>query len=131
MFDYERALARLPNWMLLLAILGASYEFKSAGPKGAAGFVIGAAAAWLNFRLIERAVNKIVRLSTEQGHSGQPVRAGTGVRIFLGFVVFGTLAFVTLRFTGFSLNAALLGFLVCPAAALAEIAYELITYGHS
>jgi hypothetical protein len=27
--------------------------------------------------------------------------------------------------------AALLGFLVCPAAALVEIVYELFTYGHS
>jgi|SRR6185437_5461190 len=127
MFDYERALARLPNWMILLAILGAIYEFKSAGTKGAAGFLVGATAAWLNFRLIERAVNKIVRLATTE----QPVQGGRGVGIFLGFVVFGTLAFVILRFTGFSLIAALLGFLVCPAAAIAEIAYELITYGHS
>lgn len=127
MFDYERALARLPNWMLLLAILGAIYEFKSAGTKSAAGFLIGAVAAWLNFRLIERAVNKIVRLASTE----QPVRAGRGVGIYLGFVVFGALAFVTLRVTGFSLMAALLGFLVCPAAAVVEIAYELITYGHS
>lgn len=127
MFDYERALARLPNWMLLLAILGAIYEFRSTGTKGAAGFLIGAVAAWLNFRLIERAVNKIVRLASTE----QPVRAGRGVGIYLGFVVFGTLAFVILRVTGFSLNAALLGFLVCPAAAVVEIAYELITYGHS
>ena len=128
MFDYERALARLPNWMLLLAVVGVIWEFRTASTKGAAGFLIGAVAAWLNFRLIERAVNRIARLSTTEQ---EKVRAGSGVRIFLGFVVFGTLAFVILGFTGFSLIAALLGFLVCPAAAVAEIAYELITYGHS
>ncbi len=78
-------------------------------------------------------------LSTESSAPGDRVDSGksahraAGVRIFVSvrFLVLGSLAFVILRFTGFNLTAALLGFLVCPAAALMEMVYELITYGHS
>ena len=126
--DYERALARLPNWMAVLGIIGTIIAGKYAGIPGAAGFLIGSVAAWLNLRLIERGVNRIVRLATsESGAVGQ----GSGVRIFIQFIVFAALAFVILRFTGFNLMAAFLGFLVCPAAAIVEIVYGLFTYGHS
>jgi hypothetical protein len=126
--DYERALARLPNWMIVLGVIGTGLAARCAGLSGAAGFLLGAVAAWLNLRLIERGVNRIVRLTAAEPGT---VRTGSGVRIFVQFAVFATLAFVILRFTGFNLMAALLGFLVCPAAAVMEIVYELFTYGHS
>lgn len=126
--DYERALARIPNWMVVLGVAGTGIAGRYAGLPGAAGFLIGAVAAWLNLRLIERGVNRIVRLASEQ--PGR-VRTGSGVRMYLQFAVFATLAFVILRFTGFNLKAALCGFLVCPVAVVIEIVYELITYGHS
>ncbi len=126
--DYDRALARLPQWMILLAIAGTAFAERYAGISGVAGFLTGTVAAWLNLRLIERGVNRIVRLVSA---SPGKVRTGSGVRIFAQFAVLGILAFVILRFTGFNLVAALLGFLVCPAAALIEMVYELITYGHS
>jgi hypothetical protein len=126
--NYERALARLPQWMMLLGVVGTGVAVRYAGISGAAGFLIGVVAAWLNLRLIERGVNRIVRLvSAAPGK----VRTGSGIRIFIQFAVLGGLALVILRFTGFNLVAALLGFLVCPAAALMEMVYELITYGHS
>jgi len=126
--DYERALARLPHWMVVLGVIGTGVAARYAGLSGAAGFLIGAVAAWLNLRLIERGVNRIVRLTAAEPGT---VSTGSGVRIFVQFAVFATLAFVILRFTGFNLMAALLGFLVCPAAAVMEIVYELFTYGHS
>jgi hypothetical protein len=126
--NYDRALARLPQWMMLLGIIGAGVAVRYAGISGAAGFLIGVVAAWINLRLIERGVDRIVRLASA---TPGKVRTGSGVRIFVQFAVLGSLAFVILRFTGFNLTAALLGFLVCPAAALMEMVYELITYGHS
>lgn len=126
--DYERALARLPNWMAVLGVIGAVIASRYAGVSGAAGFLTGAVAAWVNLRLIERGVNRIVRLVAAQPGT---VSSGSGIGIFVQFAVFATLAFVILRFTGFNLMAALLGFLVCPAAAILEIVYELFTYGHS
>ena len=54
-----------------------------------------------------------------------------GVRLFIQFILFVLGAFVILRLSGFNVIAALCGFLVCPAAVMLEILYELITYGHS
>jgi uncharacterized membrane protein AbrB (regulator of aidB expression) len=128
MADYERALARLPNWMILLGAIGTAIAARRAGISGAAGFLLGAIAAWVNLRLIERGVNRIVRLTAAEPGK---MHTGGGIRIFVQFAIFATLAFVILRFTGFNLMAALLGFMVCPGAAVVEIVYELITYGHS
>jgi len=126
--DYERALARLPNWMAVLGVAGTGVALYKAGVSGGVGFFLGAMAAWLNLRLIERGVDRILRMATAEPGK---VRAGSGVRMFAQFAIFAAIAFVILRFTGFNLMAALLGFLVCPAAALVEIVYELFTYGHS
>jgi hypothetical protein len=111
--------------MAVITLIGAPIVFRKAGPGAMSGFLLGAAAAWLNLRLIERAVNRIVRLAAAQP---ERVRVKSGVRVFAEFAAFAALAFVILRFTGFSLKAALLGFFVCPAAAIAEILYELFTY---
>jgi ATP synthase I chain len=126
--DYERALARLPNWMVVLGVIGTGFAAHYAGLSGAAGFLLGSVAAWLNLRMIERGVNRIVRLTAAEPGT---VTKGSGVRLFIQFFIFVALAFVILRFTGFNLMAAMLGFLVCPAAAILEMVYELFTYGHS
>ena len=110
--------------MVLLGIVGTGIAARYAGMSGVAGFLIGVVAAGLNLKLIERGVNRIVPEKVRTG-------TGSGIRIFVQFAIFATLAFVILRFTGFNLAAALAGFLVCPAAVLMEIVYELITYGHS
>lgn len=114
--------------MAVLGVIGTGLAARYAGLSGAAGFFLGSVAAWLNLRMIERGVNRIVRLTAAEPGT---VKQGSGVRLFLQFAIFATLAFVILRFTGFNLMAALLGFLVCPAAAVMEIVYELFTYGHS
>ena len=125
--DYERALARLPKWMLALALIGAVAAFLMAGLTGVSGFLLGALGAWFNLRLVERGVNRLVRaVSEDPGRE----RAATGYGIFIQFALFIALAFVILRFTGFNLKAAMLGFLVCPAAAVIEIGYELFDFRH-
>ena len=125
--DYERALARLPKWMLALGIIGTAVAARKVGLSGAAGFLLGAGAAWFNLKLLERAVDGVLRkMSAEPGK----VSAASGVRIFVQFAVFAAIAFVILRFTGFNLLAALLGFLVCPVAVLVEIVYELFSVSH-
>ncbi len=45
--NYDRALARLPQWMMLLGIIGTAVAGWYAGISGAAGFLIGVVAAWL------------------------------------------------------------------------------------
>ncbi len=114
--------------MIGLSVIGVVFEARVGGLQCIPGFILGCGAAWLNLRLIERAVNRIIRLA---GAESGKVKTGSGVAIFLQLAVFATIAFVILRFTGFNLMAAMLGFLVCPVAAVVEILYELFFYGHS
>jgi len=126
---FEQAIARMPRWILALAVVGTAVAGIFLGGAVAGGFLMGSIAAYVNFRMIERAVNRAARLSMEPGT--KPPGKGTGVWVLIQFggLILG--AFVILRSSGFSLTAAICGFFVCPAAALIEIVYELVTYDHS
>ena len=120
-FDFDRAIARVPVWIAVLGLLGTGAAWYGGGFRWAGPFLVGAAASYFNFRLIERFASSL---------STAPRKAG-GYGIFFLFVLFALGAFVILRSSGFSVGAAFAGFLVCPAAAIAELVYELSTYGHS
>ena len=126
--DFDKAIARLPAWIIALAIFGAAAAGFWCGIACAGGFLVGALAAYLNFRIIERTANRIARLAKE-GSTGTGGRTGLSLLIQFGIFVLG--AFVILEFSGFNMAAAFCGFLVCPAAAILEIVYELFKYGHS
>jgi hypothetical protein len=126
--EFDKAIARLPAWIIALAIFGAATAGFWCGIACASGFLVGALAAYLNFRIIERTANRIARLAKE-GSAGTGRRTGLSLLIQFGIFVLG--AFVILRFSGFNMAAAFCGFLVCPAAAILEIIYELFKYGHS
>lgn len=127
--DVDRAIARIPRWIVVLGLLGTGFAGRMGGAPYAGAFLVGAAAAWFNFRLIERAVNRLGRLASAP--DAKPAGKGTGVWMFIQFAVLVSGAFVILKYSGFNVAAAFFGFLVCPAAAIAEIVYELLTYGHS
>ena len=126
--EFDRAIARIPSWILGLAVAGAAVAGIWCGIRCAGGFLTGAVAAYFNFRIIERAVNRIARLA-KAGSSGKGGR--TGAALLIQFGIFVLAAFVILRFSGFNMAAAFWGFLVCPAAAILEIVYELFKYDHS
>jgi len=125
---FEADIARLPLWILLLALVGAASTGIFLGLRFAGGFLLGSIAAYVNLRLIERAVDRVVRIA---GAEGDKPGRGTGVWVFIQFagLLLGSLAI--LNVSGFSLAAAFCGFLVCPAAAILEIVYELVKYDHS
>jgi hypothetical protein len=127
--ELDRAIARIPRWIKVLGVIGAGFAGRIGGAPYAGAFLVGAAAAWLNFRLIERAVNRLGRLAAAP--AAKPAGKGTGAWMFIQFAVVVLGAFVILKYSGFNLAAAFFGFLVCPAAAIAELVYELLTYGHS
>jgi hypothetical protein len=114
--------------MLAVAVIGTGMAGRMGGVAYAGPFLVGAAASYFNFRLIEKAVNKLGEAA--KASPERPPRQA-GFWMFIQFAVFVLGAFVILRLSGFSLLAALSGFLVCPAAAILELVFELFTYGHS
>jgi len=121
--QFEAAILRLPRWLLGLAALGTIGLAAVSGISHAGGFLLGALAAYLNLRLIERAVNRVT--STEKP-TRKPARW-----LFIQFAGLVLGAFAIIKYSGFSMAAAFFGFLVCPAAVVLEIVYELVTYDHS
>ena len=131
--SFEHAIARLPRWILLLATTGTVIAGSFFGIAAAGGFIAGSIAAWVNLRIVERTVNRVARLSSEKDVKPDTPKpgGGTGAWLLIQFAVLVLGAFVILRYSGFGLAAAFCGFLVCPAAVVLEIIYELVTYEHS
>jgi hypothetical protein len=126
----EAAIARLPHWILGLAVVGTLAATIVWGFRIGGGFLLGSLGAWVNLRLLIRAVDRIGRL-TLNGNA-KDVRPGQrAVAVFIQLMALVLGAFVILRFSGFNKTAALCGFLVCPAAVILEIVYELLKYEHS
>ena len=126
----EAGVARLPRWMLGLAIAGTLAVTGVWGTGAGGGFLLGSLGAWVNLRLLIRAVDRIGRFAlTGNTKNVKPGQSGVVVFIQLMALVLG--AFVILRISGFNKIAVLCGFLVCPAAVILEILYELLKYDHS
>jgi hypothetical protein len=127
--DLDRAIGRVPRWIVVLGLLGTGAAGRFAGTTYAGAFFVGAAASYFNFRLIERFVNTLGRVNADG--SAKPARNSGGYWLFVQFAVFVLGAFVILKSSGFNITVGFFGFLVCPAAAMVELIYELLTYGHS
>jgi hypothetical protein len=126
----EAGIARLPQWMLGLATVGTLIVAIVWGIRAGGGFLLGSLGAWVNLRLIIRAVDRIGRLVVNGNTKN--VRPGQrGVVVFIQLMALVLGAFVILRLSGFNKVAVLCGFLVCPAAVILEILYELLKYDHS
>jgi hypothetical protein len=126
----EAGIARLPRWMLGLALAGTLAVTGAWGLRAGGGFLLGSLGAWINLRLLIRAVDRIGRLALN-GNT-KDVRPGqSGVMVFIQLMALVLGAFVILRISGFNKIAVLCGFLVCPAAVILEILYELLKYDHS
>jgi hypothetical protein len=101
------------------------WGFRSGG-----GFLLGSLGAWVNLRLLIRAVDRIGRLAVN-GNTKDVRPAQSGIVVFIQLMALVLGAFVILRLSGFNKIAVLCGFLVCPAAVILEILYELLKYDHS
>jgi hypothetical protein len=126
--DLDQAVARVPLLIAVLGLIGSAVTWYLWGIALATAFLVGAFAAYLNFRLIERFVNRLLR-AVASHPSKPPRRAGTKLFLQLALFILGT--FVIIRFSRLNVAAVLYGFLVCPAAVMLEAIYYLLTYGHS
>jgi hypothetical protein len=123
--DFDKGIARIPWWIVGLGVAGTGAAAWKGGWPYAGAFFVGAGAAYFNFRLLERVVNRLGQLVAAR--PGKLPRA-PGLRMFIQIALFVVGAFVILHLSGFNVVWAFSGFLVCPAAVILEIVYELLTY---
>lgn len=126
--DLEKGLKRVPALIVALGLIGTGVAARFGGWKFAGAFLLGAAGAWLNFRMMERVTSRLLG-AIAAGEATPPSKPA--LRQVIRFVVFIGGASVILRLSGFNVFVALIGFLVCPVAVMLEMIYQLLTYGHS
>ena len=64
--ELDAGIARLPRWILGLAAVGTLGVTGLLGIRTGGGFLLGAIGAWINLRLLVRAVDRIGRLATAE-----------------------------------------------------------------
>jgi len=121
---YGRALARIQFLILFLSGAGVIAAAIYSGWRLAAGYVVGAAASYLNFRWLKQITNALGAAAT-----GKPPSTRVGVIFGLRYLLLGLGAYAILNFTTLSLAAALAGLFVPVAAVVLEILYELVYAG--
>ena len=110
------ALARLPRAMAAVAAAGSLVLLLARGWTWGAGFAIGAAASWLNFRWLKQIVEAL---------GGARPRRRLALLLGLRYLLLGAGAYVIVRFSAISLPAALAGLFVSVAAVIIEILIQL------
>ena len=115
---FGAALARIGKAMFAISAGGTIAATAWRGWTWGAGFAVGAAASWLNFRWLKQIVNAL-------GDS-RPTRKRVAVLAGLRYALLGGGAYVILRYSSVSMTAALVGLFVSVAAVIVEICFELV-----
>ncbi len=113
--DFERASRRIARFLVGVAAAGTAVAGAAGGWRWGAGFLIGATAAWFNFRWMKRLVGAL---------GGGP--AHSPVRLALRYFLLGGCAYVIVRFSRLPALAAIAGLFVLIAAVFIEIFFELL-----
>jgi hypothetical protein len=116
--DHPALIRRLQWFLLAVALAGAIVEQILFGWRGSAGFAIGAAASYYNFRNLHNIVNT---LGAPRSTGGM----GAAAWILFRFIVLILGAFVILKFTQISVTAAFTGLFVSVGAVILEAIFEL------
>jgi len=116
---YGRVTSRIFRAMLVIAGAGTIVALVWRGWTVGAGFALGAAISWINFRWLKHAVDGL------SGHRAPPRLA-----VLAGFryLLLGGVAYVILRYSSISLRATLVGLFVSVTAVIVEIFFEVV-YG--
>lgn len=118
----ELAVDRIERSTLVIGGAGAVAAAAFAGLPGAIGFLLGAAASYLNFRWLKRLVDSLgVTAAT-----GRPPRARVAVILGLRYLLLAAGAYAILLSSAVSLPAALAGLFVSVTAVVLEIVFELV-----
>ncbi len=124
---YAAAERRIWRFQLALALLGTGAAWRINGPSAAAGFAIGAAVSGVNFLWLKQAVDALTEKATGAETLAARRRRRVLVWKFLGrYALIGLAGYGILKYTPWSLTAALAGLFLFVAAILVEICRELI-----
>ena len=92
----------------------------------AAGLLIGAALAWLNFRWLRRALDALVAASAAQAGVEKPrVPLATYFAALFRYALIALIVYVIFKFLGIPLASLVVGMCALAAAAIAASVYEL------
>ncbi|HXI44264.1 MAG TPA: ATP synthase subunit I [Bryobacteraceae bacterium] len=119
-----RAIRRIQLMIVFLSAAGALVTIVYGGWRWGFGFILGAAAGYLNFRWLKKLVDSL----GEAAH-GKPPRARVAIFLGLRYLLLAAGGYVILNFSTLSLAAALIGLFVPAAAVVLEILFELIYAG--
>ncbi|HEX3875956.1 MAG TPA: ATP synthase subunit I [Bryobacteraceae bacterium] len=113
---FERTVARVTRTMLYVGFAGAVVAFAWKGWRTGLGFLVGALAAWFNFRWLKGFVAGL-------GPGGKP--GAFAVFFAFRYLILAAGAYVILKFSKLSLPAALTGLFVPLAAVIVEVFIQL------
>ena len=113
--DFERASRRIVRILACVAVVGTALAGTIGGWKWGAGFLVGAVAAWFNFRWLKRLVGTL---------GGE--RTPSSFRLALRYFLLGGCGYVIVRFSSIPVPAVIAGMLVLIAAIFIEILFELV-----
>ena len=119
-----RALGRIRFLIAFLSGAGTLAAVVFGGWRWALGFMLGAAAGYLNFRWLKKLVDSLGETAR-----GKPPRARVAMFLGLRYLLLAAGGYVILNFSALSLAAALIGLFVPAAAVVLEILFELIYAG--
>ncbi|HLN04177.1 MAG TPA: ATP synthase subunit I [Bryobacteraceae bacterium] len=120
----DQALVRIHLFMAFLAVAGVIAGAIRGGWRWAGGFLLGAAASWMNFRWLKQMVHSLGEAAT-----GKRPKVRGAVFLGLRYLLLAAAAYVILNYSTLSLTAGLIGLLVPAAAVILEILFELIYAG--
>lgn len=120
---YERVTSRIFRVTLAIAGAGTVVALAWRGWKVGAGFALGSAISWINFRWLKHAVDSLSGKRAQRAP-----RPRLAVLAGFRYLLLGGAAYVILRFSSISLGATLAGLFVSVTAVIVEIFFEVV-YG--
>jgi hypothetical protein len=114
---FDQALIRISKTIFAIAAGGLIIVSVWRGWTWGAGFALGAAASWLNYRWLKQIVDALGQ--------NRPARKRVAILAGLRYALLGGGAYVILHYSPVSVTAALAGLFVSVAAVIVEICFEL------
>ena len=120
---YERVTSRIFKVTLAIAAAGTLAAMAWRGWRVGAGFALGSALSWINFRWLKHAVDSLSGKRAQRSP-----RPRLAVLAGFRYLLLGGVAYVILSYSSISLGATLAGLFVSITAVIVEIFFEVV-YG--